>query len=150
MPSRTPDARNSKQFSIDQQADLFRFAERDHGLTIPVISRRTGISTSTLRDWRDGAAMPAWAIFALGHDGGVPDELLSMLGEPFKRAVTSDDAVSDGVLDDAAEAAADFAASVRRARHPNGPGGTAIVPQERGEIEEKARAAGAKLRLVLP
>lgn len=136
--------------SIEQQKRMFLLAKRDHGLSLATLEELTQIPNATLRGWSEGTTMPAWALFKLGYEGGVPDHLLSMIGEPFKRSVTSDDAASDGVLDDAAEAAADFAASVRRARHPNGPGGTAIVPQERGEIEEKARVAGAKLRLVMP
>jgi hypothetical protein len=103
----------------------------------------------TLRTWSKGTVMPAWALFKLGQEGGIPDELLSLLGEPFKRAVSTDDENAEGAIDDAAEAAMDLALTVGRARHPNGPGGTAIVPQERAEIEEKARIAMAAIRQVL-
>jgi hypothetical protein len=137
------------QNSIDRQADLFRLAERDHGISLSLLARRTEIPVQTLRTWSKGTVMPAWALFKLGQEGGIPDELLSLLGEPFKRAVSTDDENAEGAIDDAAEAAMDLALTVGRARHPNGPGGTAIVPQERAEIEEKARIAMAAIRQVL-
>lgn len=93
--------------------------------------------------------MPAWAIFALGHDGEVPDELLSLLGEPFKRAVTSCDGPDEGLFDDAAAAASALVCAVGQARHPDGPGGTTIVPQERAKLEEVARTLLAAVRKVL-
>lgn len=127
------------QHSIDRQGDMFRLAERDHGLTLTVLSRRTEIPAPTLKTWRDGTVMPAWALFKLGGEGGVPDDLLSMIGEPFRRAVVSDDAEQEGLIDDLAEGASRFTHAVSRARHPNGPGGTAIVPQERAEIIDIAR-----------
>ncbi|MDE1914711.1 MAG: hypothetical protein KGJ57_17575 [Sphingomonadales bacterium] len=131
--------RNAKQFSIDRQADLFRLAKRDHGLSIGVLHQRTRIPTSTLEDWRRGAVMPAWALFALGSEGGVPDELLSLLAEPFNRMVISAEPDDSGEVDDLVGICAEVVAAGTRARHPRGPGGTVIVPQERAEIIDIVR-----------
>ncbi|WCT78898.1 hypothetical protein [Novosphingobium humi] len=136
------------QHSIDRQGDMFRLAERDHGLTLTVLSRRTEIPAPTLKTWRDGTVMPAWALFKLGGEGGIHDDLLSMIGEPFRRAVVSEDAAQEGLIDDLAESAARFTQAAALARHPNGPGGTAIVPQERAaliDIARDMRAVAAKV-----
>ncbi len=135
------DARNS----VAAQTDLFRFAARDHGLSIKVLHLRTDIPMSTLAGWSSGTVMPAWGLFKLGRDGGVPDHLLSLVGEPFERHVGTDES-GDGDLDTAALDATSFARAVAAARHPAGPGGTAIVPQEVAMIVPFARQAIASMR----
>lgn len=132
--------------SVAAQAELFRLAQHECGLSIRVISQRSPIPFSTLKGWKDGAAMPAWALGELA-DAGVPDHLLSLITAPWKRSVVTDEE-TDSDLDDAAEAAGEFASSVRRARHPQSPGGVHIVPQERAEIVPIGRKARAKLRRV--
>jgi hypothetical protein len=129
--------------SVAAQAEMFRLAQAECGLSLRAISQRSPIPCSTLKGWRDGAAMPAWAIGELG-DAGVPDHLLSLVTAPWKRSVLTDEE-TDSDLDDAADAAGEFAASVRRARHPQSPGGVHIVPQERAEIVPIGRKARAKL-----
>lgn len=83
--------------SIEAQRELFRLAERECGLSIPILAKRSPIPLGTLKGWRDGAAMPAWAVGALGT-AGVPDHLLSLLLAPFGRHVGTDEA-GDGDLD---------------------------------------------------
>ena len=124
--------------SVDAQRELFRIAARDYGLTISVIAARSPLCESTMKGWRDGAAMPAWAVGALG-EAGIPDHLLSLVLEPFGRFVVTDDD-GEGDLDTAGLDAGDVAHAVQRARHPNSPGGIAIVPQERAEIIPIIRA----------
>jgi hypothetical protein len=53
---------------------------------------------------------------------------------------------TDGDLDTAAIDANEFANEVQKARHPNSPGGLAIVPQERAVIEPKRQRAAASMR----
>lgn len=131
--------------SVTAQRDMFRFAEQDHGITFKILLLRTGISLSTLKGWRDGAAMPAWAIGKLGKDGGIPDHLLSLVLEPFERHVGTDED-GDGDLDTAGLDASEFAQAVQRARHPSSPGGVAIVPQERAHIIPLARRSASSAR----
>lgn len=92
--------------SIDAQRDMFRYAARDHGLTLAVLAKRSPISLSTLKGWNQGAAMPAWALFALG-EAGIPDELLSLVSDPFGRHVGTNEG-GDGDLDELGREAAHF------------------------------------------
>lgn len=134
--------------SVAAQIELFRRAKAEEGLSQAVLHNRDNhLRKSTLRDWANGAAaMPAWAIGALG-EAGVPDHLLTLVTAPWSRSVSTDEE-TDTDLDDAADAADEFVAEVRRARHPRSPGGTAIVPQERGVIVPIGRKARAKLARV--
>lgn len=132
--------------SVSAQRELFRRAAKEHGLTIPVIAAASPLSVSTMKGWRDGSAMPAWAIGALG-EAGVPDDLLSLVLEPYSRHIGTN-AEDDGDLDALAEDAGEFHHEYSRARHPNSPGGVAIVPQEKavlvplsGRLKSKARRA---------
>lgn len=133
--------------SIAAQQTMFRRAQAEFGLSLRVLSERSPIAYGTLRGWYEGAAMPAWAIGALG-DAGIPDELLSLLTSPWKRSVSTDEE-NDADLDDAADAAGEVERAVRRARHPASPGGVAIVPQERATIVPLVQTAKAKLARVL-
>jgi len=133
------------QNSVANQGEMFRLAERDHGLSLKLLSAKTDIPYNTLRSWRDGTVMPAWGLFKLGKDGGVPDCLLSFIAEPFNRHVGTD-ADGEGDLDAAAEDAGAVASAVRRARSPNSLGGIQIVPQERAEILPLVRRSAASSR----
>lgn len=130
--------------SVAAQRELFRRAAADHQLPIASLAKRSGVSASTLKGWNDGAAMPAWAVGALGA-AGVPDELLSLITEPWQRCVVTEEG-GDGDLDTAAIEASEFAQTVQRARHPNSPGGVAIVPQEAAAIHPKRQRAAAAMR----
>jgi hypothetical protein len=132
--------------SVAAQQELFRLAQKECGLSVRVISQRSPIPYNTLRGWAKDTAMPAWALGELA-DAGVPDHLLSLITAPWKRSVITDED-SDADLDDAAEAADEFATEVRRARHPKSPGGTAIVHGERAVIIPIGRRAKAKLARV--
>lgn len=138
MADLPPQARNS----IARQADLFRLAERDCGLTIAALARMSGISASTLAGWRSGAAMPAWALGALG-DAGVPDDLLSLVTSPWHRHVGTDPDDDGHDLDQLGEEADALASEVRRARGAKSPGGTAIIPIEAARIKERSRRVAA-------
>jgi hypothetical protein len=140
MANLSTPARNS----VNAQIEMFRLAKADHGLTPAAISKLTPISKSTLEGWAEGAAMPAWALGALG-EAGIPDHLLSMILEPFSRHVGTDED-GEGDLDTAADEALEFAHSVQRARSPKSPGGVAIVPQERLVIVPKGNRACASIR----
>lgn len=122
---------------------MLRLAERDHDLTLTVLSAETGIDKGTLATYKRDVAMPAWALVALCEF--IPDDLTSLMFEPVGKHVGSG-TVGDGDFDTAALAANDFAGEVVRARHPASPGGTAIVPQEAAVISDKGRRACAAMR----
>jgi hypothetical protein len=118
--------------SVEAQREMFRLAAKECGLTLDTIVARSPLKLSTLKGWRDGAAMPLWAAGALGA-AGVPDHLLSLLLAPFGKHIGTDED-GEGDLDTAALDAGEVQHAVAKARHPNSPGGIAIVPQERAEI----------------
>src|SRR4051812_37716386 len=131
--------------SVAAQRELFRRAASEEGLTIRALHQRDKhLKVSTMEGWRDGAAMPAWALFALG-EAGVPDQLLSLVGEAFSRCVITEEA-GEGDLDTAANDALDFVGEVQKAHHPKSPGGPVIVPQERALIHPKRQRACASMR----
>jgi hypothetical protein len=129
MADLTIAARNSKA----NQIEMFRRAKVEEGLDIPSLMDNYPFKESTLREWSNGtAAMPAWALGALGK-AGIPDQLLSLVLEPFHHHVGKDE-TGEGDLDTAGLDAGDAQHAIQRARHPASPGGVAIVPQERAEI----------------
>lgn len=127
----------------DAQRRIFRLAERNHGLTLKAIGLDSGIAYNTVRTYASGECiMPITAVLRLV--GVIPDELLSHLTEPVGRHI-AENGDDDGIdLDALGEDADAVATEVRRARHPNSPGGTNIVPIERQAIVGKVR----KLRRV--
>ena len=133
------------QNSIDAQGDMFRLADRDHGLSLQRLHLKTKISKNTLKGWANGTVMPAWALFKLGSVGGIPDHLLSLVGEPFERHVGTDE-TGDGDLDTAGIDMADAVHAIAKARHPASPGGVAIVPQEVAQILPLIRTACSSAR----
>jgi len=98
------------QDSIAAQRELFRLAEKECGLSIAVLAARSPLNASTMKNWRNGAAMPAWALGALGS-AGVPDHLLSLVMEPFCKHVSSDE-TDDGDLSKLGREAAHFVADL--------------------------------------
>jgi hypothetical protein len=120
---------------------MFRRAGYEHGLTLRVLASRSPVPFSTLKGWATGTAMPAWAIGALG-EAGIPDDLLSLLLEPFGRHVSTDDC-GTSVMDHAASEAMSFAQEHVKARSPDSPGGMTIVPQEERVLQMKARSLAA-------
>lgn len=50
---------------------------------------------STLKGWREGAAMPAWALGELR----LPDDLTSLVLSPFAKHVGTDEGEGEGDLD---------------------------------------------------
>lgn len=122
--------------SIEAQRDLFRRAEHECGLSIAVLAQRSPLAISTMKGWREGAAMPAWALGALG-EAGVPDHLLSLVVAPFGRRVETDE-VSDGDLDELSREGAHFIAEHADARADG-----VVTPIERARLRAKAERIAA-------
>lgn len=120
------------QDSVEAQRELFRLAAKECGLSIPVIAARSPLHESTMKGWRDGAAMPAWALFQLGA-AGVPDHLLSLVGAPFGKHVGSDE-TDDGDIAALAREGAHFLAEKEDAEADG-----KVTPIERAKPKERAR-----------
>lgn len=78
-------------------------------------------------------------------EAGIPDDLLSLLLEPFARHVGSD-GNTEVMFDHAAADAMAFATQASAARSPDSPGGTTIVPQEAGVLRKLACKLAASAR----
>lgn len=133
------------QYSVAQQHDMLRRAKDDFGLDAATLARKIGVSKSAVKGWQDGSAMPAWALGAL-CEAGVPDELASLVTDPFNRYVGSADE-TDGDLDELATLCGEFLAEYAKARHPKSPGNIQIVHTEKPklvEIRQRLRAHARK------
>lgn len=118
--------------SISAQREMFRLAEKECGLSLRAIAAKSPLKLPTLKGWRDGAAMPAWALGALA-DAGIPDHLLSLVLEPFGRLVLTDDR-DDGDLDALGREGAHYLAE-----HADAKADGVITPIERSRLQERAR-----------
>lgn len=131
---------------LEAQQRIFRLADRDFGLSLKSISLDSGIPYNSIRGYASGhTVLPVPALLKLV--GVVPDALLSHLLDPVERHIAPNDN-NDSDLDELADAADELAADVRRARHPNSPGGVNIVPIERSGIVGKAKRFGATAKAV--
>lgn len=88
--------------------------------------------------------MPAWALGELQ----LPDDLVSLVLQPFERFVVSDTGEGDHDFDALGLEAHGLAGEVAQARSPNSPGGVQIVHSEVATIRDRARPLAAKLRRV--
>lgn len=127
--------------SVEAQRELFRLAAKECGLTISVIAARSPLPESTMKGWRDGAAMPAWAVGALGQ-AGVPDHILSLVLEPFGRHVGTDEA-NDGDLDALGREGAHFLAEKADAEADG-----KVTPIEKSKLKDRARRIAGVARKV--
>lgn len=125
MSELSREARNS----VALQREVFRLAEHEHGLSIAVLARTRGLSSSTIKGWREGAAMPAWAIGALD----LPDDLTSLILSPFGKHVGTDEDRS-GDLDALECEASGIVHEIAKAKRDK-----IVTPQERAKIAGMTR-----------
>lgn len=131
--------------TLAAQERMFRLAKFNHGLSLKVISLETGIKYETLRSYAGNkdqhSIMPVSAVNALAIC--IPDYLLSLLFEVSDRQLIEVEQDDEPDFDAIGDQAGDLEAEVRRARHPQSPGGTNIVPIEQNAIRAKRlRLAG--------
>lgn len=133
---------------LNRQREMFRLAEHQHGWSQKAVHHATGMSLSAIGQYARGeTAMSGPAIIKLASVPDFPSDILSLLFTGTGRHVADDDR-KDSDLDDLADAADELATDVRRARHPNSPGGVNIVPIERECIVNKAKRFGATAKAV--
>lgn len=126
--------------SVALQREMFRLAEDEHGLSIAVIARTRGLSASTVKGWRDGAAMPAWALGALR----LPDDLTSLVLSPFGKHVGTDEHDGEGcAVDDLARETAGFTSEYME-RAADGK----ICHIDKAALKKRARRLTPKARAV--
>lgn len=120
-------------FVKQQQARVFRLAERDHGLTLKAISLDSGIGYESLRGYARGEnQMPVGALYALV--GVVPAELLSLL-LPGDHVIVR---VPEGIdFDEIAQELCDWLKTKEAAHHPDSEAGREIGPGEDNVLRGK-------------
>ena len=134
------------QHSVTAQERMFRLAERDHDLSLRTLSLESKIPLRTLQNWKNGAVMPAWALFALG-EAGLPDYLTSLVANPFRKHVGTD-GIEDSGFHQAATEAAKFSGEYLDCTAPDSEMGPDLSPREKARLAEHASRAGGKLRAV--
>jgi hypothetical protein len=121
-------SRNARN-SVALQREVFRLAEHEHGLSIAVLARTRDIAPSTIKGWRDGSAMPLWAI----GDLRLPDDLSSMLLDPWGKHVGTNE-TDDGDIDELEVEASGIVHEIAKAKRDK-----IVTPQERARIASMAR-----------
>ena len=134
------------QHSVQAQERMFRLAERDHDLSLRTLAAESGIPLRTLQNWKAGAVMPAWALFALGR-AGVPDYLASLIASPFSKVVGTD-LIEEGSYHEAAKESQAFGSEYLECTAPESEMGPELSPREKARLGETASRAGGKLRAV--
>lgn len=134
------------QHSVLAQERMFRLAERDHDLSLRTLAAESQIPLRTLQNWKAGAVMPAWALFALGQ-AGIPDYLTSLVSNPFAKHVGTNGA-EEGTFHKAAIEASGYNAEFLEATSPDSEAGPDLSPRERAKLSEIAARAGGTLRAV--
>jgi hypothetical protein len=131
----------TEQETLAAQAEMFRVAERDYGLTIAALAKETGIPESTLKSYNSSnifarAKMPLWVFVQLCTV--IPDDVLSVALEPAGKCVLPllpDDNDLDKLAAEAAGLVAD-----KLAREADGN----ICHIDRAALAERARRLAVK------
>lgn len=127
------------------QADMFRVAERDHGLTLKAIASETGIKLTTLQAW---CASNIFARARIGLPDFVtlctvlPDDCTSLVLEPAGKHVGSNES-GEGDLDALTREATGFAAE-KLEREADGK----ICHLDKAKLKERARRVASVARRV--
>lgn len=121
---------------IEAQKDIFRIAKLEHGFTYDTLEARTGIPKANIKYYAGGhGAMPISAMLRLV--GVIPDALLSRLLAPVDRCVTPCATTGDDDFDALATESGEYLGAYAQARHPDGPGGVAIIQSEASVLQFK-------------
>ena len=131
----------AQQNFINLQADVLRLADRDHGLSIKRLAMLTEIPATTLVTWKNGTAMPAWAMVELARF--IPDDLMSLMTEPAGKFVGTLTDDGGGCLDSLGREAAGYTAELLDAKSDG-----IVTPMERAKLGERARRVASVARAV--
>lgn len=139
------DRNGTNSETLAAQADMFRLAERDYGLTLRAIATETGIPLTTLQSWtrsnifaRARISLPDFVTLCTV----IPDELTSLCLAPSGKHVGSDEP-TDGDLDALGREAAGFVHDKLDAEEDG-----IITPIEKGRLKDRARRVAARARAV--
>lgn len=124
-----------REITLETQRDIFRLAERDHGLSRKAVSIKSGIEYDALGTyWRGEHAMPITALLRLCDV--IPDYLLSRLLDPVGRQILVKEG-EDGDMDELGREAAGFVAEYVEAKSDG-----KITPLEHARLKDRASRLG--------
>lgn len=119
---------------LDVQEDIFRLAQRDHGLCLKAISDKSNVPYNSIRSYAGSGcatvAMPVPVLLKLVDV--IPDELLSRLTQLVMRCMVKLPAEMD--FDDVSDACRAFIAAKDRFHHPESEAGRELGPTETAEL----------------
>jgi hypothetical protein len=133
--------------TLQTQRRIGRLIQHNHGMSFKYAAAESGIPYSTFCSYFSQekdirlAELPMSNFVRLV--GVIPDELLSHLLDPVRRALVPVNSEGDPDYDAIGQHALDLGMTVAQSRSPSSPGGTNIVPIERNAIDAKlARVTG--------
>ncbi|WP_395393106.1 hypothetical protein WBP07_18075 [Novosphingobium sp. BL-8A] len=112
---------------------MFRLAERDYGLDLKRLELLTRLDYSSLKNYRNGTAIPLHAFVQLAPH--MPDELLSLCVGGVGKHIGTDEP-DDGGAHDLARDSSEYNVEYIRATDPRGDGGASITPRERARLTD--------------
>jgi hypothetical protein len=135
------DTRGTEQETKARQAELFRLAERDYGLTLSALATETGLSETSLKSYALSnifarAKMPLWVFVRLCKV--IPEDVTSIMVEPADKCILPL-LPQDDDLDKLTAEAVEFAADKLR-READG----VICHIDRKALAERARRLAVK------
>lgn len=139
------DGRGTEQETLAAQSEMFRLAERDHGLTITALATETGINKSTLATYNHSnifqrAKMPLPVFVALCRV--IPDDCTSIVLAGIGKHVGTNEG-GDGCLDALGREAAGYVAEKLDAEADG-----VVTPIERRRLRDRARRVAARAQAV--
>lgn len=117
---------------IARQETVLRLAERDHGLTLPLLAAETGIPAPTLNSYKHGTAMPLHNAVKLARV--LPDHLVSLWFETTGKMVVETEGEEGSLLGELLAAATSYAAD-----HAERIADGVICHRDRAALNEHAR-----------
>jgi predicted transcriptional regulator len=121
---------------VDRQERVLRLAERDHGLSISVLSAEAGLSESSLRSYKTGTAMPLHNAVKLASV--LPDHLVSLWFEPAGKVVIDRASDEDALLDQLLLESTGYSAE-----HVERRADGVICPRDKEALRDRARRVAA-------
>jgi hypothetical protein len=124
---------------LERQVEMFRLAAKADWSQAR-IARNSDFGVTTISSWaKGGSSMDMWAFAKLCEF--LPDSLTSIMLEPAGKHVSTgpEHATGDDDIDELFDRASNVVCVIGRARQKKSPGGPAIVPSERADIQDATR-----------
>lgn len=126
-----PHCTRTKEDVAGRVADMFRIAQRDYDLDLKRLELLSGLDYSSLKNYRNGAAMPLHAYVQLAKY--IPDELLTLCINGAGKHVGTDEP-DEGGPHELARDSGEYNVEYLNATDPRSEAGPVISPRERARL----------------